>query len=240
MTTVRRETGTRHIDGQRREPPARARPGPHVRQAPSNRRRHAWTTASGRSAGRLARARSRVASTRRRAARSGSDPAAQGSQRRGRAGPSSPRIRTKRKISALTTSARTNDVGAGDADGEHPEPEEEKEHERPEKRLNALVDGRRTQVHDDATLQTRPRRQCGLAALHATHSAKPPTPQTHPKARAPKARLRSTRAKVRSTLPGNETASRRELFHSPSRSRFRPPHPLTFGFRLQPPGEASI
>ena len=36
-----------------------------------------------------------------------------------------------------------------------------------------------------------------------------------------------------------ERASRRRLFHSPSRSRFRPPHPLTFGFRLQPSGGAS-
>jgi len=40
--------------------------------------------------------------------------------------------------------------------------------------------------------------------------------------------------------PEHERASRRRLFHSPSRSRFCPPHPLTFGFRLRPPGEASI
>ena len=29
-------------------------------------------------------------------------------------------------------------------------------------------------------------------------------------------------------------------FNSPSRFRFRPPHRLTFGFRLLPPGRASI
>ncbi len=80
-----------------------------------------------------------------------------------------------------------------------------------------------------------------------------------PKARAPQARLRSlpgrspqdfsrnmnapavfTRPKSAGLRPEYERASRRRLFHSPSRSRFRPPHPLTFGFRLRPPGGASI
>src|SRR5262245_42810875 len=37
----------------------------------------------------------------------------------------------------------------------------------------------------------------------------------------------------------NETAARRRPFRSPSRFRFRPPDPLTFGFRLLPPVPAS-
>jgi hypothetical protein len=53
---------------------------------------------------------------------------------------------------------------ARNADREHPEPEEEKEHERPEKRLNPVVDRRRAQMQGEPTLQMRPRRQGGLAA----------------------------------------------------------------------------
>src|SRR3954470_14850571 len=39
--------------------------------------------------------------------------------------------------------------------------------------------------------------------------------------------------------PEYERATRRPLFRSPSRSRFRPPAPLTFGFRLLPSLPAS-
>src|SRR5262249_50226839 len=39
--------------------------------------------------------------------------------------------------------------------------------------------------------------------------------------------------------PRNEEAPRRELLRSPSRSRFRPPFSLTFGFRLRPSSSAS-
>src|SRR5437763_12365312 len=44
---------------------------------------------------------------------------------------------------------------------------------------------------------------------------------------------------LRGLGPEHETAPRRRLFHSPSRSRFRPPRPLTFGFRLRPSRGAS-
>src|SRR6266545_5842916 len=47
------------------------------------------------------------------------------------------------------------------------------------------------------------------------------------------------REKCKALFPEYETAPRRRPFHSPSRSRFRPPNPLTFGFRLRPPGGAS-
>src|SRR5262249_37076172 len=95
-----------------------------------------------------------------------------------------------------------------DADRPHPEPEEEEENQRPDERLDAVIDRRRAQVH-------------------RANSTNPASPAVR--------RCRTARRPRNE----NERASRRRPFHSPTRSRFRPPHPLTFGFRLLPSGGAS-
>ncbi len=75
------------------------------------------------------------------------------------------------KIAAAATSETTNASPPGDSDGERAEPHVEEEDDRPDERVDALVDARGSQVHRGRSYtarRTKKIHRAGGAFVHST------------------------------------------------------------------------